>query len=162
MNNLCQHLVWMGMLCIVLLNSSCTKEELLSEFPTNSTLQGQQPDNAPTLTGGVDAPPPDDDTTIYTMDGGVELNESIPNLVLLTTSDCHFTHLATLHLLDCGWVMDIDDRGGRLHALKGVEDFDFEENKRVRLSFAYIEWIAKDCMGEWGVMPIEVHCIEEI
>lgn len=160
MNNLIQHLVCMGMLCIALLNSSCTKEELLSEFPTNSILQGDQPNNAPTLTGG-NAPLPNDDTT-YTMDGGVEINESIPNLVLLTIPDCHFTHLATLHLLDCGWVMDIDDKGGRLHALKGTEDFGFEENKRVKLSFTFIEWISKNCMGEWGVMPIEVHCIEEI
>lgn len=160
MNNLIQHLVCMGMLCIALLNSSCSKEELLSEFPTNSILQGEQP-NAPTLTGG-NTPSPDDDTTIYTMDGGVEMNESIPNLVLLTTSDCHFTHLATLHLVDCGWIMDIDNRGGRLHALKGAEDFDFEENKRIKLSFAFTEWTTKDCIGEWGVMPIEVHCIEEI
>ncbi|MFK7908743.1 MAG: hypothetical protein AB8B69_26680 [Chitinophagales bacterium] len=139
------------------------KEELLSELPTNNISQGQQPDNTPTLTGGIDVPPPDDDTTTYTMDGGVEMNESIPNLVLLTTSDCHFTHKATLHLLDCGgWVMDVEDRGGRLHALKGAEDFGFEENKQVLLSFTFIEWISKDCMGEWGVMPIEVHCIKEI
>jgi len=161
----------MGMLSIALLNSSCTKEELLSELPTNNILSNQNSNNASltTLPESVDTPPPDDDTTppdddttTYTMDGGVEINESIPNLVLLTTSDCHFTHKATLHLVDCGWVMNIDNRGGRLHAVKGAEDFDFEDNKRVRLSFTFTEWTSKDCIGEWGLMPIEVHCIEKI
>ena len=163
-----KQLLWLGMMGIALLNSSCTKEDLLSELPTTTTISQNIKTNSEGLVidGGVEineAFPSSNDSEpiVYTADGGVEVNETLPGTQTYPLGSCHFTHQATLRLLDCGWMLQLDDRG-RLHPVEGMIDFDFQEDTRVRIAFNALEWPPHDCMNEWGIIPIELFCIEEV
>ena len=169
----------MGMLCLALMNSACTKENFLADQATSDFILSDNPlpdrtdetSTNTTVDGGViiyeTTPDTDSGSTSTTneeettvVDGGVELNETQPESSYLP-SRCKFTHTATIQRLDCGWIMVLEDRG-RLYPYKGGEGFDFEEDMQVRIAFKSEEWVSNDCMDVWGITPVELMCIEEV
>lgn len=171
------YLLCLGMLCIALMNSSCTKENFLEDQISENLILAENPipnqsdsgSGVVVVDGGViiyDTLSEETDTNNTTeeegtvvVDGGIEINETIPDTQSSLNISCRFTHTATVQLLDCGWGIELGDRT-RLHPYKGGDGFEFEEGMRVKLAFSASEWVANDCMEEWGVIPVELICIE--
>ncbi len=175
------YLLCLGMVCLTLTNTSCTKENLFADqAETRGFILSDNPlpdrsndsdDAVVVVDGGVviyDAMPDTDNSDeIVVVDGGVEVNETMPDtdtqspLPYLLPTRCKFTHTATVQWLDCAWIMVLED-GQRFYPFKGGEGFDFEENMNVKMAFESLEWMQNDCMNEWEVAPIELICIEEV
>ncbi len=153
-----KHLCCMAMLCIALMNSACTKEELWSDLPSTHVLIEENETTQPN-DDSTDAN--NDDTTVYIADGGVEVNETQLEWKLPPIDNCRYKYLATVEHQDCGWILRLDDERTRFFALEGAESFEFEENTQVRFAAQPIQWTEHECMSLW-VNAIEVFCIEKV
>lgn len=154
-----KQLCCMGVLCLALLSSSCTKEDgLWSELPTTHVLLSENESNLTTETSNETT---ENGETIFVMDGGVEINETQLEWVLPPIDDCRYTHEATVERQDCGWILKLDDNRTRFFALEGAESFEFEENLRVKFAFQPVQWTEHKCMSLW-VNAIEVFCMDRV
>lgn len=153
-----KQLCCMAMLCIAVMNSACTKEELWSDLPATHVLieENNSNSNDETLEETIQ-----DDTIVFVADGGVEVNETQLEWELLPIDDCRYKYAATVERQDCGWILKLEDGRTRFFVLEGAESFDFEENTQVRFAAEPIQWTEHECMSLW-VNAIKVFCIEKV